>query len=153
VRKAGDRLSRDQAGAVRELDVEQRAHPVAQRGSRLLSLVEGRDRAPQILVVTELEHRSLPAADHQHVECGEVEIPQLRGLIEHAGDLGRVERPHRDQVVRRPAALVSRIRQGVERDGASGGARDRHSVLHLRELVERVEELSAPKAHRPAGGR
>jgi hypothetical protein len=126
---------------------------VAERGGRLLGLVEGGDRALQVLVIAELEHRPLAAAHHQGVVVVEVEVRQLWGLLEQGRDLGRVEGPHRDQVVRRPSALVTRIRELVGVDPAAVRARDGHLIPRLGELVERVEQFGRPEAHRPAGGR
>ena len=74
-------------------------------------------------MVAELEHRALPPADHQCVELAEVEVCQPGRLLEQGDDLGRVEGSHRDQVVGRPADLVTRIGQGVDLDLAAVGLR------------------------------
>src|SRR5262245_34976953 len=153
VREAGHGLPFDEVRAVRELHVDQRGDAVTEDGGRLLGLVEGGDSPLQALVLAELKHRCLTAADDERVEGVEVEVGEPGRVLEELGQLGSVEEAHRDEVVGRPFRLVARVREGVELDLAAVRAGDRDAVPHAGELVVGVGQLGGPDTDRPAGRR
>jgi hypothetical protein len=120
---------------------------------RFLGLVEGRDRALEVGVLAELEHRRLAAAHDERVEAVEVEVCELRRVLEQRCQFGRAQEAHRDQVVGRPLRGVARVRERVDLDPAAVGAGDGDLVADVRERVVGVRQLSGPEADRPAGRR
>jgi hypothetical protein len=151
VGEAGDRAPVDEVGAVGELDVDQRADTVAERRGRLLGFVEAPQRGLQVGVVAEAEHRRLPAADDDRVVLVEVEVGQARGVAQAGRLLLGAQVAEAEDVLGGVARLVAWIAHAVDLDLAAVGAGDGHVVAGLGELVEGMEELGGPEAHRPSG--